>query len=104
MQRDYMDSRNITGNMVEELIRNHRAYTEAKARSNEKGAERGAGQGVEAGSFVDLLVNGKDKATGAPFSDNVLAQQVRCGRLSYNLSQLSPCQLMQYSDLCEWPL
>ena len=74
-----MDSRNITGSMVEELIRNHRAYTEAKKKAGNIGpdteSERGVGEGVEAGSFVDLLVNGKDKATGAPFSDNVLAQQ-----------------------------
>lgn len=75
-----MDSRNITGDMVEELIRNHRAYTEARKKAGHTRQEatsgRAAGEGVEAGSFVDLLVNGKDKATGAPFSDNVLAQQV----------------------------
>lgn len=75
-----MDSRNITGDLVEELIRNHRAYTDAKRSQGSTGSmpfsSRGVGQGVKAGSFVDLLVNGKDKATGAPFSDNVLAQQV----------------------------
>lgn len=82
LQKDYMDSRNITGNMVEELIRNHRAYTDVSScKSTENGhsssvSRRDVGRGVEAGSFVDLLVNGKDKATGAPFSDNVLAQQV----------------------------
>lgn len=76
-QRDYMDSRTATGGLVEELIRSHRAYTESKgAAEGGMSSQRGAGQGVEAGSFVDLLVNGKDKATGAPFSDNVLAQQV----------------------------
>ena len=95
-----MEARMTTGEMAEQLIREHMASIEAKANNahqttpgsdthdhsaGDHAQAQGLSKGVAAGSFVDLLVKGRDRATGQAFSDAVLGQQVGnlCNKISH---------------------